>query len=85
MTDEDFDLLVSHNCAGVCDCAECRRIRAIPIVRKTYNLPATTPVKSCNRHVDCEVAEQVFKEKNGRLPNLSFHCHDDECEDCFGC
>lgn len=49
-------------------------------------IPPREPVRnSCNRHGDCEKAEAAFKEKNGRLPNLNFHCHDDECEDCFGC
>jgi hypothetical protein len=22
--------------------------------------------------------------KPGRLPSYAFHCHDDDCEDCFG-
>lgn len=30
MTDEDFDLLVAHNCAGECGCDECKRIKALP-------------------------------------------------------
>jgi hypothetical protein len=43
------------------------------------------PVRnSCNRHSDCAAATAKFKEKNGRDPGFSFHCHDDECEDCFG-
>ena len=37
MTNEEFDLLVFHNCAGKCDCAECERIRAFVSVRKTDN------------------------------------------------
>jgi hypothetical protein len=41
---------------------------------------------SCNRHVDCAIAVQLWKEKhNGQAPGVNFHCHDDCCEDCFGC
>lgn len=41
-------------------------------------------VESCNRHHDCKRAEADFFAREGRQPNLGFHCHDDECEDCFG-
>ena|ERR1039458_10197308 len=50
----------------------------------------TSPVmsNSCNRHVDCDIAIQVWLEKHpGKTRTdipFSFHCHDDECEDCFG-
>jgi hypothetical protein len=44
---------------------------------------------SCNRHANCEMAVQVWLEKHPGMTRLdipfSFHCHDDECEDCFGC
>ena len=39
-------------------------------------------VEKCNRHSDCDLADI----KDGRLPGEykpNFHCHDDECEDCF--
>lgn len=39
---------------------------------------------SCNRHSDCKAATEKFRATNGRDPGFSFHCHDDECEDCFG-
>lgn len=41
--------------------------------------------RSCNRHDDCTKAEEEFKAENGRAPGFNFHCHDEECEDCFGC
>lgn len=44
------------------------------------------PVKSCNRHSHCKMAESVWLKNHPeakRIP-LSFHCHDDDCEDCFG-
>jgi len=41
--------------------------------------------RSCNRHDDCAEAEARFKKDKGRDPGPNFHCHDDECEDCFGC
>lgn len=40
-------------------------------------------VRSCNRHSDCDEAEIKRFGKIDYYPN--FHCHDDECEDCFGC
>lgn len=47
------------------------------------------PRKSCNRHSDCEAAEtEMLKRhpsKTKRDVSVSFHCHDEECEDCFGC
>lgn len=50
---------------------------------KAYNLTVLmTPISnSCNRHDDCELANQRAREK-GRLG--ADHCHDDCCEDCFG-
>ena len=45
--------------------------------------------RSCNRHGDCEKANQELLARNPGMnrwdipPN--FHCHDDDCEDCFGC
>lgn len=39
----------------------------------------------CNRHSDCAAANQAYRAKHGRDPNFGFHCHDDDCEDCFGC
>lgn len=41
---------------------------------------------SCNRHADCNAATENWKlNHNGQLPGFNFHCHDEECEDCFGC
>ncbi len=40
----------------------------------------------CNRHDDCLKAnERYIANHAGDHPPASFHCHDDECEDCFGC
>jgi hypothetical protein len=46
-----------------------------------------TPFRnSCNRHSDCAAATENWKRNhNGQLPGVNFHCHDEECEDCFGC
>ena len=53
--------------------------------RKDSSVPCTCGVvQSCNRHHDCKRAEADFYAREGRQPNLGFHCHDDECEDCFG-
>jgi hypothetical protein len=44
--------------------------------------------KSCNRHTNCELAVQELLARHPGMKrtdvSFSFHCHDDECEDCFG-
>jgi len=50
---------------------------------------APEPVKrSCNRHNDCDAAEDEVLARNPGSTKMaihpSFHCHDDCCEDCFG-
>lgn len=46
------------------------------------------PKRSCNRHDDCDAADKEVVERL-RIEkwqiNSSFHCHDECCEDCFGC
>jgi hypothetical protein len=37
--------------------------------------------KSCNRHVDCEAADERARQR-GR--SQAEHCRDETCEDCFG-
>jgi len=45
-------------------------------------------VRSCNRHSDCDAAEAAVLARNpGKTAadiSLTFHCHDEDCEDCFG-
>jgi hypothetical protein len=44
--------------------------------------------RSCNRHFDCDEAEAKALARNPGMKKIdigfNFHCHDDECEDCFG-
>lgn len=40
---------------------------------------------NCNRHDDCEAATAAYRNKHGRDPGVGFHCHDEDCEECFGC
>lgn len=40
---------------------------------------------TCNRHDDCQAANKAYRAKHGRDPGFGFHCHDEDCEDCFGC
>lgn len=40
--------------------------------------------RSCNRHSDCDKANARYKVEYGRDPGYNFHCHDEDCEDCFG-
>lgn len=72
------DILSGHGIAAGALDFQSRDAGSTPAVRS----------KSCNRHNDCEAAEIALL---GRKPgmkktdiSLSFHCHDDECEDCFG-
>ena len=50
--------------------------------------PTVEPKRSCNRHADCAKAEEEvmarFKIERWQI-SISFHCHDECCEDCFGC
>src|SRR5208337_2169933 len=50
--------------------------------------PESVAKTSCNRHADCEKAEEELLARNPGMKksdiHLNFHCHDDECEDCFG-
>jgi len=39
-------------------------------------------VRSCNRHADCDDAEA--KARALPRPYVPDHCHDENCEDCFG-
>jgi hypothetical protein len=39
---------------------------------------------ACNRHGDCKAAEAALFAKEGRHPGVNFHCHTEDCEDCFG-
>jgi len=48
-----------------------------------------TPQKrSCNRHEDCDTAEEALLARSPSKTkadiSLSFHCHAEDCEDCFG-
>lgn len=43
--------------------------------------------KTCNRHNDCDEANKEWLRKYpGPIWSIppNFHCHDDDCEDCFG-
>lgn len=46
-------------------------------------VPDTLPRNSCNRHNDCKAADEKARAR-GAMFGAS-HCHDEECEDCFGC
>jgi hypothetical protein len=38
--------------------------------------------RSCNLHDDCNNADKFRLEKYGKK---AYHCHAEDCEDCFGC
>lgn len=45
------------------------------------------PARSCNLHQDCNaIDDEAWDDETGlwrrRKP---YHCHIDDCEDCFGC
>ena len=43
-------------------------------------------IKSCNRHSNCDKAREdwLLNHPTEKFTPAGFHCHDDECEDCFG-
>ena len=40
--------------------------------------PRQREPRSCNRHTDCNAVDDKV------WPRFTDHCHDDDCEDCFG-
>lgn len=48
--------------------------------------PLPAPRLDCNRHTNCAEADAKWKaaHPHARHIPLSFHCHDECCEDCFG-
>ena len=59
------------------------RNTASPVLGTTYDNFRNT----CNRHSNCEQAAKDWLNNHGmeKYVPVGFHCHDDECEDCFGC
>lgn len=49
-------------------------------------LPPHPAVERCNRHGDCVAANAKWlaEHPGQRWIPANFHCHDDDCEDCFG-
>ncbi len=50
--------------------------------------PITDAKRTCNRHNDCDEANAKWLaahpgSERWNIP-ANFHCHDDDCEDCFG-
>jgi hypothetical protein len=52
-------------------------ILAYPEAKRLFGRPRT-----CDRHVDCDAADELARERGFLVAD---HCHDDSCEDCFGC
>jgi len=68
---------------GLCSC-EHRRI----VKQAQRSLPAqpaqggaSKPVTTCNRHSDCDAADEKARAKGALHAD---HCHDDCCSECFG-
>ncbi len=61
-------------------------VKAEPRKLCTRELPEK---RSCNRHSDCDDAEAKLLERTPGMTkaniSFNFHCHDEDCEDCFGC
>lgn len=38
-------------------------------------------VRTCNLHKDCDAADVKAQARDGKR---AAHCHNDDCEDCFG-
>lgn len=63
------------------DVIERRRVRRSLAVLKERFAELTKP-RSCNLHADCAAAERQALEDGQSLTN--FHCHVDDCEECYG-
>lgn len=89
-----IEVLSACNCVGSKaghdkGCPKAAQSREELIAAAKADLLANLPTKkrSCNRHNDCDAAEQEVMTRKGITRdkiNYTFHCHDDECEDCFG-
>lgn len=44
--------------------------------------PPDTAKRTCNRHFDCDAADDAARAAGRRTPD---HCHAEDCEECFGC
>ena len=40
--------------------------------------------KSCNRHADCQEADENYRKAHKQVFGGADHCHDECCSDCFG-
>ena len=62
-----------------------RTVRSSPALGAPYGQEPS--IRSCNRHNDCNEANRKWLETHPleKYVPINFHCHDDECEDCFGC
>lgn len=69
---------------GLCSC-EHRRIvkqaqRSLP-AQAAQGGAVSKPVTTCNRHSDCDAADEKARAKGALNAD---HCHDDCCSECFG-
>lgn len=55
-----------------------RRVRS---QKKADTILKNLPIRSCNRHSNCDMADEQAK-TDGK--NMIDHCHDEGCEECFG-
>lgn len=63
--------------------------REVPRVTPPERLPDPNARRSCNRHDDCDAADERSRTQGqpdyyGRRPTRAEHCHSDDCEECFG-
>ena len=61
--------------AHINDGCECR------ICKPAQGGAASKPVTTCNRHSDCDAADEKARAKGALHAD---HCHDDCCSECFG-
>ena len=56
--------------------------------KRIKELTPDKPAKrvGCNRHSNCEQAAKdwLMNHHMEKYVPINFHCHDDECEECFG-
>ena len=84
------NLHVGEMCLRLCherDAAAIRKLTPADAARELERIKALSKaesvktVRSCNRHDDCDKADEAVKAKGGFAAS---HCHDECCDECFG-
>lgn len=82
--EETVIAMLDGRLAGACGNDEHRAalLRIIGAAQAIVDKIDHPPPRSCNKHTNCDEADARGK-ANG--VTLVYHCHIEDCEECFGC